>query len=88
MRVGGRLIRITGEHPSWGHSKGWTAAAEMRVGDDLSSHDGNGMAFDGLEDTGEYQTVYNLRVAKHWTSPRRVDTSLKVVGTVPFLGQS
>lgn len=40
---------------------------ELRIGDRLASHDGQWMAVEDLLDTGEYATVYNLRVAEHHT---------------------
>jgi uncharacterized repeat protein (TIGR01451 family) len=67
VHVGGRVIRTTPEHPFFVEGKGWTAAGELRVGDLLSSHDGRWVAVEDLLDTGEYETVHNLRVADHHT---------------------
>jgi len=39
----------------------------LRVGDRLSSHDGRWVAVEGLQDTGECERVYNLRVAEYHT---------------------
>ncbi len=67
VHVGGQVIRTTGEHPFWVRGKGWTAGRELRVGDELSSHDGRWMAVEDLLDTGEWEAVYNLRVGDHHT---------------------
>jgi hypothetical protein len=37
------------------------------VGDELSSHNGRWVTVEGVEETGEHQTVYNLRVADFHT---------------------
>jgi hypothetical protein len=67
LRVGGRVIGTTGEHPFWVRGKGWMPAAELRAGDELSSHDGCLVIVDGIEDTRKIATVYNLRVAEYHT---------------------
>jgi hypothetical protein len=63
LRVGGKVIRTTAEHPFWVRGKGWTVAGQLRAGDELSSHEGGWVAVEGLDATGEWHTVYNLRVA-------------------------
>src|SRR5262249_23926580 len=60
-------IRTTGEHPFWVRGRGWVACAELRAGDLLSGHDGRWLAVEDLLDTGEYETVYNLRAADFHT---------------------
>jgi hypothetical protein len=67
VRVGGREIKTTAEHPFWLHGKGWLAARELQVGDVLSSHNGQEMAVEIVEDTDEYETVYNCRVQDYST---------------------
>jgi hypothetical protein len=42
-------------------------ARELRAGDVLVGHDGREMAVEGVEDTGRWATVYNLRVAEYHT---------------------
>ncbi len=61
LEVYGKLIGTTGEHPFWVRGKGWTHAMELQVGDELSSHDGRWVAVEGVEDRGEYATLYNMR---------------------------
>ena len=43
------------------------AAWELVAGDRLSSHDGRWLAVEEVFDTGEYATVYNLRVSEYHT---------------------
>jgi hypothetical protein len=67
VHVGGKVIRTTAEHPFYVRGKGWTAAGALRVGDLLASHDGQWVAVEDLLDTGELETVYNVRVAEWHT---------------------
>jgi hypothetical protein len=63
LHVGGKVIRTTGEHPFWVYDKGWINASELQSGHRVSSHDGQWVTVEEVYDTGEYETVYNLRVA-------------------------
>jgi hypothetical protein len=63
LHVGGQLIRTTGEHPFYVVGKGWTDACFLQPGDLLCSRDGSTIAVEEAYDTGEYETVYNCRVA-------------------------
>ena len=65
--VGGRAIKTTGEHPFWVYNRGWIAASLLQVGELLLSQDGRWLAVEAVRDTGEYETVYNLRVADYHT---------------------
>src|SRR5262249_35771654 len=62
LQVGGRVIRTTAEHPFWVGERGWRPASELRVGELLTSDDGQWVAVEDLLDTGEDETGYNLRV--------------------------
>lgn len=62
LHVGGQIIKTTQEHPFWVKDKGWIPACELLVGDLLSTHDGRWVPVEDLHDTGEYETLYNLRV--------------------------
>jgi hypothetical protein len=44
-------------------SKGWTAAFELQPGDQLLTSDGTMVTVEEVFDTGDWQPVYNLRVA-------------------------
>jgi hypothetical protein len=61
------LIRTTGEHPFYVKGRGWVAALELLQGDLLSSEDGQWVPVEEVYDTGEYETVYNLRIADFHT---------------------
>jgi hypothetical protein len=65
--VSGQVLRTTAEHPFWVRSRGWVAARELRVGDELRSHDGQWVAVEGVRDTGREEVVYNCRVAEYHT---------------------
>jgi hypothetical protein len=67
LHVGGELIRTTGEHPFYVVGKGWTEACFLQPGDLLCSHDGQTVAVEECYDTGEYEQVFNLRVADFHT---------------------
>lgn len=67
LQIAGVAIRTTAEHPFWVKDKGWRNAIELRPGDMLSTHDGQWIAIEEVEDTGAVETVYNLRVAEFHT---------------------
>jgi hypothetical protein len=67
LHVGGQVIGTTAEHPFYERVKGWVAARELEAGDELSSHDGRWVVVEEVLDTGEYATVYNVRVAEYHT---------------------
>jgi len=67
VTVAGRVLRTTAEHPFWVRGKGWTAAKDLRAGDELRSHDRQWLAVEGVRDTGREEAVYNCRVAEYHT---------------------
>jgi hypothetical protein len=67
LHAGGELIRTTGEHPFYVVGKGWTDACFLQAGDLLCSRDGRTVAVEEAYDTGEYERVYNCRVAEWHT---------------------
>jgi RHS repeat-associated protein len=67
LHTDGQVIRTTMEHPFYVLDKGWVTAAELKTGDLLSSHDGQWVAVEEVYDTGDYEAVYNLRVADFHT---------------------
>lgn len=67
VHIGGQVIRTTHEHPFWVQDKGWTRACELQIGDMIVGHDSQNVAVDDILDTGEWEAVYNFRVAEHHT---------------------
>jgi hypothetical protein len=67
LTLDGRAIRTTGEHPFYAEGHGWKPLAELAVGDRLLGESGDWLTIEALEDTGTYETVYNLRVSSFHT---------------------
>jgi len=67
VTVGRQVLRTTAEHPFWVRGKGWTAAKELQLGDELRSHDGRWLAVEAVQNTGREEVVYNCRVAEYHT---------------------
>lgn len=67
LHIGGQVIRTTPEHPFWVRGKGWVEAGGLVAGDALVGYDGQWVTVEEVYDTGEYETVYNLRVADFHT---------------------
>jgi hypothetical protein len=67
LKVRGKIIKTTGEHPFYVKGKKWVAARELKPGDLLSTHDGRWVAVEEVFDTGAYELVYNLRVSQDHT---------------------
>jgi hypothetical protein len=62
----GTVLRTTPEHPFWVENKGWTQAGVLEPGDRLRTANGWTIVTE-LFDTGDYETVYNVRVADYHT---------------------
>jgi hypothetical protein len=68
LRVGGRVIETTGEHPHFvARTMRFEPVSALQVGDLLKTGDRGWVAVEEVCDTGEYDTVYNLSVARHHT---------------------
>jgi serpin B len=67
LRVGGQVIRTTAEHPFFVRRRGWTAAAEIRPSDSVSTSAAGWIAVDDVRATSETVPVYNMRVADYHT---------------------
>jgi hypothetical protein len=63
----GELIRTTPEHPFFVRGEGWTPAGSLKEGDRIATLSGEWVAVAEVFDTGEWETVYNLRVADFHT---------------------
>jgi hypothetical protein len=91
LRVRGKEIRTTAEHPFFVKGKGWICAKEVRPGDQFSSHDGQWVTVQAVTDLKEVTTVYNLRVSdfhtyfvgsREWAFPGQCGTKpASAVGT-------
>jgi hypothetical protein len=67
VHAAGQIIRTTGEHPFFAYNKGWVKAGLLEIGDRLLSHDGQWVTVEDVLDTGEWEVVYNLRIADYHT---------------------
>ena len=67
LRLGGQVIRTTAEHPFYHETRGWLACHHLQVGDKLLCEDGSFIVLEGIRDTGDWETVYNLRIANFHT---------------------
>jgi hypothetical protein len=67
VHAGAEVIRTTAMHPFWVIGKGWTEAERLQPGDRLASHDGQTAIVREVYNTGETETVYNLRIADYHT---------------------
>ncbi len=67
LHVGEQVIRTTAEHPFDAFYVGWVRAGALAAGDWLLGMDGGWTAIEETFDTGEWEDVYNLRVADSHT---------------------
>lgn len=61
--AGGQIIGTTAEHPFHVLDRGWVKACMLEAGDRISCKDGSSVAVREVRDSGQYETVYNFRVA-------------------------
>ncbi len=67
LRLGGREILSTNEHPFYVRGRGWLPLHSVVCGDYVSTESGSWVRVDAVEETGIWSVVYNLRVADHHT---------------------
>jgi Pretoxin HINT domain len=67
VHLGGQVIGTSGEHPFYVDGRGWVPAGELQPGEYVLCADGSRVLVEEVYDTGEWQPVYNLRVADHHT---------------------
>ena len=65
--VQGRVIRTTSEHPFWVDGKGWTAAGELKAGDNLLTAGSSKLPVEYVSKNRDTETVYNFQVAEWHT---------------------
>jgi len=67
LRVGGREVRTTAEHPFWVEGRGWVSALKIQPGDRLLGADGRWTTVEAAATTGVLETVYNVEVEDYHT---------------------
>ena len=67
LRVGGRVIETTAEHPFYVQDQGWKKTCELEPGDQLVGHHGTLTPVEEITLTERTSAVYNLRVADDHT---------------------
>ncbi|WP_145333991.1 S8 family serine peptidase [Paenibacillus xylanexedens] len=65
LQVDGTDIRTTGNHPFWVHTKGWTDAEALKVGDQLELEDGKFKSITSIAYSDETIEVYNFTVTDY-----------------------
>jgi hypothetical protein len=63
----GELIRTTPEHPFFVEDHGWTPAGSLKAGNRIVTLIGDSVPVSEVFDTGEWEVVYNIRVAEYHT---------------------
>jgi hypothetical protein len=63
LHVGSGIIETTDEHPFYVKDFGWKNAVELRTGDELMTSSGGWIRCDGIANSGQVKTVYNVEVA-------------------------
>jgi hypothetical protein len=67
LHIGGQVIRTTGEHPFWVRDRGWVEAELLTSQDWLLDQSGHFVRVEEVFCTGEWELVYNVRVAEYHT---------------------
>ncbi|MBX9661669.1 MAG: hypothetical protein K2X00_24190 [Nitrospiraceae bacterium] len=68
LHVNGKIIRTTAEHLFWLKGHGWLAAAFLQPGDRVAGkRPGEWLTVEGVADSGQVETVYNVEVEDHHT---------------------
>jgi RHS repeat-associated protein len=63
VEIGGHVIRATPKHPFYVRDRGWSAAVELRSGDELRTADGGWTAAGSVVANGHVEPVFNIQVA-------------------------
>jgi len=67
LRAGGQVIRTSAEHPFYVPGTGWVPCQQLKIGDPLLTADGLCVQVEDLHNTGEWEKLYNIRVADYHT---------------------
>ena len=57
------MIRVTPKHPFYVRGRGWTAAVELRAGDELRTSADGWVAVGSVVENGSTEPVFNFTVA-------------------------
>jgi hypothetical protein len=63
LHVRSGIVETTDEHPIYVKDFGWKNAVELRTGDELMTSAGGWVRCEGIADSGQVKTVYNVEVA-------------------------
>ncbi|MBL7152175.1 MAG: type II toxin-antitoxin system HicA family toxin [Phycisphaerae bacterium] len=91
LRLHGRVIRTTREHPFWVKGRGWVEAGDLREGDEFLTLKGKYVTLDSISLVKTNATVYNIEVEKAHTffvSPEEILVHNKPNVNVPGRGAS
>ena len=68
VRVADQVLRTTLEHPFWvANRQVWLSVGELRVGDVVRTDAGALLAVEAIEDSGEWERVYNWEIEDYHT---------------------
>jgi len=67
LKAMGQTVRSTNEHPFFVKGKGWTPLNQIHAGDSIWTEASGWVTVDAVEETGQWETVYNFRIAQHHT---------------------
>src|SRR5262249_8906884 len=67
LKVQGRTIRSTSEHPFFVRGKGWVALSQIAAGERVWTEASGWVTVEAVEETGEWETVYNFQIADYHT---------------------
>jgi hypothetical protein len=67
LHVEDQVIRTTEDHPFFARDKGWVGPRDLEIGDEILADENRWLTVSDLLATGEYESVYNFRVADHHT---------------------
>ena len=68
MRVAGRLLRTTVEHPFWVENcQSWLPVGELQIGDVVRTDAGELLPVEAIEDAGKWEKVYNWEIEDYHT---------------------
>jgi len=67
LTIGDAVIRPTLKHPFYVRGKGWTAATDLQIGDELRTPNGGWAQLHAKHQNGDIEPVFNFHVGEHRT---------------------